>query len=265
MESLNENQIKESVRSAYANVAKSNDKNISCGNPKSCCGVDSNPSEEYTKQLGYNEKELQSVPNGSDMGLGCGNPSGLADLKFGEIVLDLGCGGGFDCFLAAKKVGPTGQVIGVDMTPEMVSKARKNVATGNFTNVEIRLGEIEFLPVANQSIDVVISNCVINLSPNKLQVFREISRVLKPGGRLVVSDIVATAEIPNEIRNNTEMYSKCISGSVHVNKLKEILLLVGFSHVDIQIKEESRQYIKDWAPGSEAEKFVVSAIIKATL
>jgi len=209
---------------------------------------------------------VKSVPDGADMGLGCGNPSAIANLQPGEIVLDLGCGGGFDCFLASKKVGPTGRVIGVDMTPEMVSKARANIVKGGYKNVEIRLGEIEALPAADQSVNVVISNCVINLSTDKPRVFREAVRVLKkPGGRLVVSDIVATTEIPEAMKANAELYSACISGSMHVEALKASLIEAGFSHVMVEVKEESRQYIKDWAPGSDAEKFVASAIIRATV
>jgi ubiquinone/menaquinone biosynthesis C-methylase UbiE len=196
------------------------------------------------------------------MGLGCGNPTAIAALKEGEIVLDLGSGGGFDCFLAARKVGKTGRVIGVDMTPEMLQKARLNAKKGGHENVEFRLGEIEHLPVADNSVNVVISNCVLNLSTDKPQVLREAYRVLKPGGRLAVSDIVATEELPDHIKKNLELYSGCMAGATPIKVLQESLDEAGFIHVSINVKEASRQFIKKWSYDSGAENYVASATIE---
>lgn len=197
------------------------------------------------------------------MGLGCGNPHAIAALKEGETVLDLGSGGGFDCFLAAQAVGETGRVIGVDVTPEMVSKARQNGASTGFRNIEFRLGEIENLPVADASVDVIISNCVINLSPEKPRVFREALRVLKPGGRLAISDIVATAQLPDEMKEDLALYAGCIAGAASIDELVDILREAGFTNIRIQPKDESREFIRDWAPGMRIEDFVVSATIEA--
>jgi arsenite methyltransferase len=206
---MKEPEIKKAVRVGYAKIASRD----GCG----CCGstsAESPSSESISKGIGYTEQDLASVPDGANLGLGCGNPTALASLKEGETVLDLGSGAGFDCFLSAAKVGKSGKVIGVDMTPEMLDKARANASKGNYDNVEFRLGEIENLPVADNSVDVVISNCVINLVPNKARVFSEIFRVLKPGGRMFVSDIVLLKELPEVIKNSVEAYVGCVSGSI---------------------------------------------------
>jgi ubiquinone/menaquinone biosynthesis C-methylase UbiE len=255
--------VKQEVRSAYGNVAEANNQNKSCGHSRSCCGVSAKPDEAYSKELGYTQEDLLSVPEGCNMGLGCGNPQEIASLKLGETVLDLGAGGGFDAFLAAKKVGPTGKVYGVDMTAEMISKARTNAAKSGYQNVEFLLGEIEHLPLPNHSIDVIISNCVVNLSTNKRQVFNESFRVLKAGGRIAISDIVAYKPLPQEMINNKELYCNCISGAVTINELKKILANSGFTDIVIEPQENSRMFVKDWVPGSDAENYVVSAKIKA--
>ena len=197
------------------------------------------------------------------MGLGCGNPQAIASLKPGEIVLDLGSGGGFDCFLAARSVGKTGRVIGVDMTPDMVSKARENAAKTEFRNVEFRLGEIEHLPVADNSVDVIISNCVVNLSPDKQLVFDDAFRVLKRGGRLAISDVVATAELPDDVKNDLALLSGCVAGASLVSDVEAMLKKSGFMNIRLQPKDESREFIRTWAPGRKVEEYVVSATIEA--
>ncbi len=255
--------IKSEVRSAYGQVAESNNQNKCCGNARSCCGVSAKPDHDYSQELGYTKEELESVPEGCNMGLGCGNPQAIASLKPGETVLDLGAGGGFDVFLAAKKVGPSGRVYGVDMTPEMLSKARNNAAKNGYQNVEFLLGEIEHLPLPNNTVDAIISNCVVNLSTNKAQVFKEAFRVLKEGGRIAISDIVAYKPLPPEMSNNSELYCNCISGAITIDELKKILLEAGFSEIAIEPQDNSRMFIKDWVPGSDAENYVVSAKIKA--
>jgi ubiquinone/menaquinone biosynthesis C-methylase UbiE len=197
------------------------------------------------------------------MGLGCGNPQAIAALKPGEVVLDLGSGGGFDCFLAARQVGEQGYVIGVDMTPEMISKARTNAQQGGFANTEFRLGEIEHLPVEDNTMDVIISNCVINLSPDKPQVFKEAYRVLKSGGRLAISDVVTTTELPAEIKNDLgDLYSGCISGASSIEEVEWMLQQNGFTNIVVEPKDESKDFIKDWAPGANVEDFIVSVVIK---
>jgi ubiquinone/menaquinone biosynthesis C-methylase UbiE len=214
-------------------------------------------------QIGYSPEEVQAVPVGADLGLGCGNPQAIAALQPGETVLDLGSGAGFDCFLAVRQVGPTGQVIGVDMTAEMVAKAREHAGEAGYANVEFRLGEIEHLPVADASTDVIISNCVINLSPDKPQVFRETFRVLKPGGRLAISDIVTTAPLPEEVRNDLALYAGCIAGAATITELEAMLLESGFDNIRIQPKDESRRLIRKWAPERKLEDFIISAAIEA--
>lgn len=255
--------VKKEVRDAYGHVVESNNQNKSCGNGRSCCGVSAKPDPSYSQELGYTKEELESVPEGSNMGLGCGNPQAIASLKPGEIVLDLGAGGGFDAFLAARKVGPDGKVYGVDMTPEMLATARANAAREGYNNVEFLLGEIEHLPLPNNSVDVIISNCVINLSTNKEQVFNESFRVLKEGGRVAISDMVAYKALPPEMVSNKELYCNCISGAIPISDLKRILAQAGFTDIVIETQENSRLFIKDWVPGSDAENYVISAKIKA--
>jgi arsenite methyltransferase len=226
---MKEEKIKKLVRNRYAKVAKTS--GSCCTSPVSCC---SDPtSKEVSSMIGYSEAEMNAVPEGANLGLGCGNPTALASLKEGERVLDLGSGAGFDCFLAAKKVGKQGKVIGVDMTPEMLEKARANAKKGKYANVEFRLGEIENLPVADNSVDVIISNCVINLAPNKKRVFEEAFRVLAPKGRLMVSDIVLLKELPESIQKNVEAYAGCISGAEIKAKYLELIRRAGFRKVKV--------------------------------
>jgi arsenite methyltransferase len=238
MNHMEDKQIKKKVREGYAKIAKQ--ETSCCGSIDVCCGTATTP-EKISKTIGYTDEQLQSVPEGANLGLGCGNPTVLASLRTGEIVLDLGSGAGFDCFLAANKVGPTGRVIGIDMTPEMLSKARKNAKKAGYTNVEFRRGEIEKLPVDNASVDVVISNCVINLSPDKKKVFKETFRVLKSRGRIAVSDIVLLKELPEKIKNSVEAYVGCISGAIHKDRYLQLLKDAGFT--DITVTEESSYQI----------------------
>jgi len=226
---MKEEAIRKSVREGYARIAKEKG---------SCCGPSVSSSCDASKKIGYSEEELQSVPMGANMGLGCGNPLALASLRKGETVLDLGSGGGLDCFLAANKVGRKGRVIGVDMTPEMIDKARENARRGRHKNVEFRLGEIENLPVADNSIDMVISNCVINLSPNKGRVFEEAFRVLKPHGKLMISDIALLKKLPEAIRHSVEAYIGCISGAVLRDEYIKTIRAAGFK--EVRTIEETR-------------------------
>jgi len=209
---MKEREIKKAVRQRYARAAKEGD-GCGCVATSSCCGGTTS-AQSISKAVGYSDDDLSAVPDGANLGLGCGNPVALASLKEGEVVLDLGSGGGFDCFLAAKRVGPKGKVIGVDMTPEMIDKARENAKQGGYANVEFRLGEIENLPAADNSVDAVISNCVINLSVDKRRVFGEAYRVLKPGGRVIISDLVLLKELPKAIKSSVEAYVGCISGAM---------------------------------------------------
>ena len=253
--------IREKVRERYAGIATSEKSGCGCSTP-SCCATKPPSAKAQSAKLGYSKKELEAVPDGANMGLGCGNPQAIAMLKKGEVVLDLGAGGGFDCFLAARQVGPRGRVIGVDMTAEMVAKARENARKAGLRNVEFRLGEIEHLPVADASVDVILSNCVINLSPDKDQVYREAYRVLKPGGRLAISDVVAIKPIPKAVQNDFEKHSGCIAGALPVRKLERILQTAGFRGGGVKVKEESKGFIKDWFPGSGVERYVRSADVQ---
>jgi SAM-dependent methyltransferase len=221
------------------------------------------PAEEASVALGYSPDDVSSVPEGANMGLGCGNPQAIASLQPGETVLDLGSGGGFDCFLAAKAVGPRGRVIGVDMTPEMVGKARHNAEKAGVGHVEFRLGEIEHLPVADGTIDVIMSNCVINLSPEKEQVFREAWRVLKPGGRLAISDIVATADLAESMKNDPTLYAGCMAGAAVIDEIESLLAQVGFDAIRIRPQDGSRAVIREWAPEHDVTDVLVSATIEA--
>ena len=227
---MKEEKIRKAVRDGYARIAKGS--SPCCAPVTSCCGS-TDAAQSMSKKMGYTEKELEAVPEGANLGLGCGNPVALASLKEGETILDLGSGAGFDCFLAANRVGKNGKVIGVDMTPEMIEKARENAKKGNYANVEFRLGEIENIPVADSSVDVVISNCVINLSPNKKRVFEEGFRTLKPGGRLMVSDIVLLRELPESIRKSLEAYVSCVPGAIMKEEYLRTIEIVGFQEVKI--------------------------------
>lgn len=239
---MKETEIKKSVRDGYARIAR---QESSCCGPASSCSGSSDIAQSISKSVGYSEAELEAVPEGANLGLGCGNPVALASLKEGETVLDLGSGAGVDCFLAAGKVGKSGKVIGVDMTPEMIDKARENATKGDFANVEFRLGEIENLPAADNSVDVIISNCVINLAPDKRKVFNEAFRVLKPGGRLMVSDIVLTKELPEFIRDSIQAYVGCISGAMVKPEYLEAVKAAGFQ--DVSVVDESSFPIENMA------------------
>ncbi len=228
---MEDKEIKKIVRDGYARIAVQG--STCCGPVNSSCCGNLTSANEISKNLGYTDAELLTVPEGSNLGLGCGNPTGIASLKEGEIVLDLGSGAGFDCFLAAQKVGKRGRVIGVDMTPEMIEKARENAEKGKYENVEFRQGEIEKLPVENNSVDVVISNCVINLSPDKKQVFNEAFRVLKQSGRLTLTDIVILKELPDFIKNSFKAYVGCISGAVMKDKYLKLIKEAGFEEITI--------------------------------
>ncbi|MCX7012275.1 MAG: arsenite methyltransferase [Candidatus Sumerlaeota bacterium] len=250
------------VRERYGRIAQ---REGSCCASSSCCGVGA--ADQAAVAMGYDAADLATLPAGANMGLSCGNPLALASLKPGEVVLDLGSGGGFDVFLAGQKVGPTGRAIGVDMTPEMLAKARRNIAayrerTG-WDNVEFRLGEIEHLPVADSGVDVIISNCVINLSPDKPAVFREAFRILRSGGRLAISDVVATAPLPESMRSDKGLVCGCIGGAATIDELRGWLEEIGFERIRIEPREESRLMVSQWAPGSGAEQYVVSAWIEA--
>ena len=234
---MKEEEIKKVVRERYAKIAR---KGSSCCSPPAkespCCSQPST-AEAISKNIGYSDEEMGSVPEGANLGLGCGNPVALASLKKGETVLDLGAGAGFDCFLAVNRVGKSGKVIGIDMTPEMISGARANAGKGGYENVEFRLGEIENIPAADSSVDVIISNCVINLSPDKKRVFREAWRVLRPGGRLMVSDIVLLKELPDFIKQSVAAYTGCISGALPKNDYLSAIKEAGFQ--EVRVMEET--------------------------
>src|SRR5262252_3598069 len=226
-------QIKEMVRARYGSIAAASDASC-CAPASSCCGPETT-SQDKARQMGYSDAELAAVPEGANLGLGCGNPQAIAAMQPGEVVIDLGSGAGFDCFLAARQVGDAGQVIGVDMTHEMLKKARDNAAFIGAHNVEFRLGELEHLPIADNTADVVISNCVINLVPDTAQVFREAWRVLKPGGRLAVSDVVNTAPLPTDIRADPSFICGCVAGAASIEQIQEWLTETGFADVDITV------------------------------
>ena len=227
---MDKEETRKVVREGYAKIARQD--SSCCAPAKSCCGG-ADLAQDIGKRIGYTEEEMNAVPDGANLGLGCGNPVALASLKEGETVLDLGSGAGFDCFLAANQVGKTGKVIGVDMTPEMLDRARENAQKGNYDNVEFRLGEIENLPVGDNQVDVIISNCVINLSPSKKRVFREAFRVLRPGGKLMVSDIVLLKELPVEIRNSVAAYVGCIAGAITKKEYLEAIREAGFEETKV--------------------------------
>jgi len=266
---MKDKKIKKYVKDSYAKIAK---QGSSCCAPIDSCCQSPDVAEDISRKIGYAEEELKAVPEGANLGLGCGNPVALASLKKGETVLDLGSGAGFDSFLAANKVGKSGQVIGVDMTPEMVEKARENARKGDYKNVEFRLGEIENLPVSDNSVDVIISNCVINLAPDKKRVFMEAFRVLKPGGRLMISDIVLLKELPETIKNSLEAYVGCVSGAVKREKYINAIKESGFQEVTITDETTfpfesldndptAKSIIENFNIPSEKVKEVVSSII----
>lgn len=265
--------LREEVRRRYGSIAKGdstlNDSDKSeggCCSPGSsgnaqtgCCKV-----EEQAHTLGYSNVDLSGIPDGANLGLGCGNPVALASLQPGQTVLDLGAGAGFDAFIAARAVGPTGRVIGVDMTSEMVSKARANAKKGGYTQVDFRLGEIEALPVADASVDVIISNCVINLCPDKRAVYQEAFRALRPGGRLAVSDVVARAELPDEVKQDLSLHSGCLAGATAQADLVRILEEVGFADIVIRAKGNSDEVITSWESKRGFESEVFAAEVTAT-
>ncbi len=282
MKTRDKEEIRKAVRERYGKVARAGTITSATGSGAPCCGEldvadGTGPAiscgcgqtgislERMSKAIGYSSGDIANVPDGANMGLGCGNPVALASLKPGETVVDLGSGGGFDCFLAAEQVGKAGHVIGVDMTSDMISKARKNAEGMDELNVEFRLGEIENLPVADNTADIIMSNCVINLSPAKGRVYRESLRVLKPGGRLAISDIVATTQLPDEIRNDLELVGACVGGAATIEDTKASLKEAGFQDIKIVPKENSRELLKAWDPGKtkNAADYVVSAYIEA--
>ena len=245
------------VRERYSEIATDAD--------SGCCddGDSVDDPDAESRRRGYDDADVDAVAEGANLNLGCGNPGAIADLSPGETVLDLGSGGGFDCFLAAREVGPEGSVIGVDMTPEMVERARENVERNDADNVAFRLGEIEHLPVADRSVDVVISNCVINLSPEKPQVFREAFRVLRPGGRLAVSDVVRTAPFPDDVRLDPSSVTACVAGASSIEEIESMLRAARFTDVAIAPKDESEEFIREWDGDRDASEYVVSASIEA--
>ncbi|UCH23748.1 MAG: arsenite methyltransferase [Deltaproteobacteria bacterium] len=282
MKSKSKEKIKQAVRESYGKVARAGGVTIGTNPAASCC----NPSETSTETargescgcvlpgvsakqmsalMGYSREDIISVIEGANTGLGCGNPVALASLQPGETVVDLGSGGGFDCFLAAKKVGQTGKVIGMDMTPDMVGKARENAEKMGMSNVEFRLGEIENLPVADNSADIIMSNCVINLSTDKLSVYREAFRVLKPGGRLAISDILATTTLPEEVQQDLALVAACVGGAATIEDTEKLLKEAGFQDIQIKPNDESRELIRQWNPAKSenAADYVVSAYIEA--
>jgi len=281
METREKAEIRDAVRQRYEQIAKAEtakpgkNQAASCCSPSSavgnampttsCCGGPEVTPEQISTVMGYSKEDIASVIEGANLGLGCGNPVALASLKPGETVVDLGSGGGFDCFLAARQVGESGQVIGVDMTPEMISKARKNAEKMGAKNVEFRLGEIEHLPVADNGADLIMSNCVINLSPDKLKVYREAYRILKPAGRLSISDVLATAALPAKIRNNLALVAACVGGAVTFEDTKKMLTQAGFQSIKITAHDNSRDLTSVWDPDKSENSldYVVSAYIEA--
>jgi len=263
MKNDHQNSIRQAVRERYAAIAGRKAAGCGCNTPSTFNNGKTISPEIASRAIGYSKDDIQSAPEGANLGVGCGNPRAIAELKSGETVLDLGSGAGFDCFLAAKNVGSSGHVIGVDMTPEMVEKARRHAQTSGISNVEFRLGEIEHLPAADNSIDIIMSNCVINLSPDKSAVFNEAFRVLKPGGRLAVSDIVATKPLPPDIRHNLSLLTGCVGGAECIEDVEQLLWEAGFKDVRIESLAQSREFIKEWFPGYGIEDYIVSASISA--
>lgn len=254
--------IRAAVRGRYGQAAQGG----GCCSTPNCCGgpAPGAPSPSQIGQaLGYSPEELTAAPEGANLGLGCGNPQAIAQLRPGETVLDLGSGGGFDCFLAARQVGPEGRVIGVDMTPEMLSLARANAAKVGAANVEFRLGEIEHLPVADRCVDVIISNCVINLAADKRPVYAEAFRVLKPGGRLAISDVVALSPLPPELVQDLSLWASCAAGALLKTELEQLLAELGYVDIQVEPVPGSREMIAQWAPGRGIENYLASGRIQA--
>lgn len=265
---LKANTIRDTVREDYSKVVENNSAYTGCGcGPEvdnGCCAPTNTYSfNEISSKLGYSDGDLKNVPEGSNLGLGCGNPQAIAALKEGDTVLDLGSGAGFDVFLAANQIGKTGKAIGIDMTPKMITKARQNAEKGNYSNVEFRLGEIENIPAADKSIDVIISNCVINLSPEKQKVYNESFRILKQGGRLAISDVITMAELPENIKNDMSFYSGCVSGASSIEEIETMLKEAGFKEIKIKPKNNSKEFIREWSAKSNLSDYIVSASIEA--
>ena len=254
---LSSNEQRRAVRQRYTRIAT---EESNCCESSDCAPDDRG---ELNSQLGYSEDEEAVVAPGANLGLGCGNPNAIAALEADKTVLDLGSGAGFDCFIAAQEVEDSGRVIGVDMTPEMIEKARENVRKNDVTNVEFRLGEIEHLPIADKSVDVIISNCVVNLSPDKQQVFNEASRVLRPSGRLAISDVVLTAQLPSDVHADPESVASCIAGASRIPELETMLSNAGFEQIRIEPKAESEEFIREWDDDRDISDYVVSATIEA--
>jgi len=255
--------LKTMVRERYGSIAVA-DAASCCAPAASCCApTTASDAAAKARAMGYTDTDLAVIPDGANLGLGCGNPQAIAAMVAGETVIDLGSGAGFDCFLAARAVGPTGHVIGVDMTHEMLAKARTNAVQIGAANVEFRLGELEHLPVADNTADVILSNCVINLVPDKQQVFREAFRVLKSGGRLAISDVVNTAPLSAELCGDTDLICGCVVGAAPAAQIEAWLAAAGFTRIAVLVKPESRELIATWAPGRGVENFVVSALIEA--
>jgi SAM-dependent methyltransferase len=258
----NKNEIKDYIRKNYGMIAGKTSEGNCCSSGCGCNGIPLDISDSSIK-VGYTKDDLSAITPDANMGLGCGNPVAIASIKEGEAVLDLGSGGGFDCFLASRQTGDKGHVIGVDMTAEMINLARRNAEKGGYMNVEFRLGEIEHLPVADGSVDVIISNCVINLSPDKEQVFKDAFRVLKHGGRLSTSDIVATAKLPQKIKEDLALVASCVGGAEYVEDIKTMLQNAGFKNIKMTPKDNSKEIISTWVPGKDIENYVASYTIEA--
>ncbi|MGD0103374.1 MAG: arsenite methyltransferase [Rhodopila sp.] len=263
MDTPDVNDIKTMVRARYGSIAAADTANC-CAPAASCCAPTTQiDAADKARAMGYADADLAAIPDGANLGLGCGNPQAIAAMQPGETVIDLGSGAGFDCFLAARAVGPTGRVIGVDMTHEMLAKARANAAQAGVPNVEFRLGELEHLPVADNTADVILSNCVINLVPDKQQVFREAFRVLKSGGRLAISDVVAVAPLTDDLRGDPDLICGCVSGAARAAEIEVWLGAAGFERINVTVKPESRDLIATWAPGRGVEDVVAGAFIEA--
>jgi len=256
------------VRERYGDIATGVEDCCAPDDADGCCDGSATDQaaadpDATARQLGYDDGAVGTVDGDANLGLGCGNPQAIAALDAGETVLDLGSGAGFDCFLAADAVGPEGRVVGVDMTPEMVEKARENARANDADTVDFRLGEIEHLPVTDESVDVVISNCVVNLSPDKPQVFREAFRALRPGGRVAIADVVQTAQFPPEVTRDPDSLAACVAGASTISRLETVLSDAGFVDVDIAPKDDSEEFIREWADGYDPSDYLVSATIEA--